>query len=40
MNRYGLFGLDRKIRPVGEAYRELIKTWAGEVKSGLMCLRR
>jgi beta-glucosidase/6-phospho-beta-glucosidase/beta-galactosidase len=40
VNRYGLFDLERKIRPVGEAYRELIKTWSGQVNSGLMCLRR
>lgn len=40
VNHYGLFGLDRKIKPVGEAYRELIKTWSGQVNSGLMCLRK
>ncbi|RJG15005.1 family 1 glycosylhydrolase [Massilia cavernae] len=40
VNRYGLFDLDRKIRPVGEAYRTLIETWSGQVNSGLMCLRR
>ena len=26
------------IRPVGEAYRELIRTWQGEVHTGLLCL--
>ena len=40
VNRYGLFDLDRKIRPVGEAYRALVKTWSGQVNSGLMCLRK
>ena len=40
VNHYGLFDLDRRIRPVGEAYRELIKTWSGQVNSGLMCLRK
>ena len=40
VNRYGLYDLDRKIRPVGEAYRALIQTWSGQVNSGLMCLRR
>jgi beta-glucosidase len=29
VNPRGLFDLDRKIRPVGEAYRELIATWQG-----------
>jgi beta-glucosidase/6-phospho-beta-glucosidase/beta-galactosidase len=27
VNPLGLFGLDRKIRPVGRAYRQLIKDW-------------
>lgn len=40
VNHYGLFDLDRRIKPVGEAYRELIKTWSGQVNSGLMCLRK
>ena len=26
-DRYGLYGLDRRIHPVGEAYRDLIRTW-------------
>jgi beta-glucosidase/6-phospho-beta-glucosidase/beta-galactosidase len=29
VNPRGLFDLDRRIRPVGQAYRELIATWAG-----------
>ena len=40
VNHYGLYDLDRRIKPVGEAYRELIKTWSGQVNSGLMCLRK
>jgi beta-glucosidase len=27
VNPLGLYGLDRKIRPVGEAYRTLIRQW-------------
>lgn len=38
VNHFGLYGLDRQIRPVGEAYRELIKTWDQETKSGMLCL--
>ena len=34
VNHYGLFDLQRRIRPVGEAYRELIKTWRDRVGSG------
>jgi beta-glucosidase/6-phospho-beta-glucosidase/beta-galactosidase len=40
VNHYGLVDLDRQIKPVGEAYRDLIKTWSGQVNSGLMCLRK
>lgn len=40
VNHYGLYDLERRIKPVGEAYRELIKTWSGQVNSGLMCLRK
>ncbi|MFD2366494.1 family 1 glycosylhydrolase [Pseudoduganella sp. GCM10020061] len=38
VNHFGLYGLDRQIRPVGEAYRELIKTWDKETKTGMLCL--
>jgi beta-glucosidase/6-phospho-beta-glucosidase/beta-galactosidase len=31
VNHYGLFDLERRIRPVGEAYRDLIRTWKGRV---------
>jgi beta-glucosidase/6-phospho-beta-glucosidase/beta-galactosidase len=38
VNRYGLFDLERRIRPVGEAYRELIKSWHGRVGTGMLCM--
>ena len=31
VNALGLYDLDRKIRPVGEAYKALIKDWSGSV---------
>ncbi len=39
VNRYGLCDIDRNIRPVGDAYRQLIKTWQGHVSPGLLCLK-
>jgi len=33
VNPRGLFDLDRKIRPVGEAYRALIATWRGRERA-------
>jgi beta-glucosidase/6-phospho-beta-glucosidase/beta-galactosidase len=38
INHYGLFDLERRIRPAGDAYRDLIKTWRGRVDSGLISL--
>jgi beta-glucosidase/6-phospho-beta-glucosidase/beta-galactosidase len=38
INQYGLFDLERRIRPVGEAYRDLIKTWRGRISSGMFSL--
>jgi beta-glucosidase/6-phospho-beta-glucosidase/beta-galactosidase len=38
VNRYGLYDLDRRIRPVGEAYRKLIKTWRHQVDNDVICL--
>jgi len=38
VNRYGLYDLDRRIRPVGIAYRELIKTWRHRVDNDFICL--
>jgi beta-glucosidase/6-phospho-beta-glucosidase/beta-galactosidase len=37
VNHYGLCDLDRKVRPVGEAYRDLIRTWRGQVDNGFLC---
>jgi hypothetical protein len=34
VNHYGLCDLDRRVRPVGEAYRDLIRTWTGRVDTG------
>ncbi|RLM51877.1 glycoside hydrolase family 1 protein, partial [Halobellus sp. Atlit-31R] len=39
VNQYGLCDLDRRVRPVGEAYRELIRTWRHRVGNELMYLR-
>ncbi len=38
INHYGLFDLERRIRPAGEAYRDLINTWRARVSSGLISL--
>jgi len=38
VNRYGLYDLDRRIRPVGEAYRRLIQTWRSQVDNNFICL--
>jgi len=38
VNRYGLFDLDRKIRPVGEAYRTIIQTWRGRISNGMLSM--
>ncbi|MEK2647068.1 family 1 glycosylhydrolase [Bdellovibrio sp. BCCA] len=35
----GLFDLDRKIRPVGEAYKKLIKSWRQVLPTQSICLR-
>jgi beta-glucosidase/6-phospho-beta-glucosidase/beta-galactosidase len=40
INRYGLADLDRHLRPVGVAYRELIRTWQGRLSTGMLCLDR
>lgn len=39
VNHYGLFDLERRMRPVGEAYRTLIRTWRNQVDQGFICLR-
>jgi beta-glucosidase/6-phospho-beta-glucosidase/beta-galactosidase len=38
VNPVGLYDLDRKLRPVGEAYRELIRTWRDLLPAQSMCL--
>ena len=38
VNPLGLFDLDRKIRPVGEAYRELISDWSQVLPTQSVCL--
>jgi beta-glucosidase/6-phospho-beta-glucosidase/beta-galactosidase len=38
VNRYGLYDMDRRIRPVGSAYRDLIKTWRHQVDNDFICL--
>jgi beta-glucosidase/6-phospho-beta-glucosidase/beta-galactosidase len=38
LNRFGLCDLERRIQPVGEAYRDLIRTWRGQVDGGFICL--
>lgn len=34
VNHYGLYDLDRRIRPVGAAYRDLIRTWRTRMTAG------
>ena len=38
VNHYGLFDLDRQIKPVGEAYRDLINTWRGHISNGMLSM--
>ena len=38
VNRFGLCDLERRIQPVGEAYRDLIRTWRRQVDSGFLSL--
>ena len=37
-NPYGLYDLDRKIRPVGEAYKKLITDWQDVLPTQSVCL--
>ena len=39
VNPLGLYDLDRKIRPVGEAYKQLIKSWREVLPVQSVCLR-
>lgn len=39
VNKVGLFDLDRRIRPVGEAYRRLIEDWRTVLPTQSLCLQ-
>jgi beta-glucosidase/6-phospho-beta-glucosidase/beta-galactosidase len=39
VNPLGLYDLDRKIRPVGEAYKQMIKDWAQVLPAQSVCLQ-
>lgn len=39
VNQYGLCDLERRVRPVGEAYRDLIQTWRHRVGNDFIFLR-
>jgi len=39
VNALGLFDLDRKIRPVGVAYRELVRAWETVLPTKSICLQ-
>jgi hypothetical protein len=39
VNALGLFDLDRKIRPVGIAYRELVRDWMEVLPTQSVCLQ-
>jgi hypothetical protein len=39
VNPLGLFDLDRNIRPVGQAYRQLIEDWREVLPTQSVCLR-
>ena len=38
VNALGLYDLDRRIRPVGEAYRHLVERWRGILPMESACL--
>jgi hypothetical protein len=39
VNALGLYDLDRRIRPVGEAYRKIIREWGNVLPTQSVCLR-
>jgi beta-glucosidase len=39
VNALGLYDLDRRIRPVGEAYRKIIREWSNVLPTQSVCLR-
>ncbi len=40
VNPLGLYDLDRKIRPVGKAYKELVEQWRGILPTESVCLHQ
>ena len=38
VNPLGLYDLDRKIRPVGKAYKELVEQWRNILPTQSLCL--
>ncbi|NEX62898.1 family 1 glycosylhydrolase [Noviherbaspirillum galbum] len=38
VNELGLYDLQRRIRPVGLAYRDLIQTWRGHISNGMLSI--
>ena len=39
VNALGLFGLDRNIRPVGQAYQRLVKDWREVLPTQSICMQ-
>ena len=39
VNALGLFDLERRIRPVGEAYRKIVREWSDVLPTQSVCLR-
>ena len=39
VNALGLFDLDRRIRPVGEAFRKIVSEWEAVLPTQSVCLR-
>jgi beta-glucosidase/6-phospho-beta-glucosidase/beta-galactosidase len=39
VNQLGLYDLDRKIRPVGEAFRKIVREWSDVLPTQSVCLR-
>lgn len=39
LNPRGLYDLERKIRPVGEAYKKIIREWGNVLPTRSFCLR-
>jgi hypothetical protein len=39
VNALGLYDLDRRIRPVGEAYKKIVHEWGDVLPTQSVCLR-